>query len=49
MTRPIIRDRDAALYLGLLAWGIGLCLLYDAYERRGVDRPKVMKLAGVFG
>lgn len=46
-TRPLVADRSTALYLGLLAWGLGSVLLWDAYAHRGVKPPFALKLAGV--
>lgn len=44
VTRPIVRDRDAALWGGILALCVGSFLLYDAYEARGRSRPFLTKL-----
>jgi hypothetical protein len=44
--RPLVRDRDVALYLGLALWVAGSVLLWDAWENRGRPRPLVAKLAG---
>jgi hypothetical protein len=46
--RPLLANRDTALYLGLAAWGIGTLLLWDAWENRGRPRPFAFKLAGLF-
>lgn len=37
--KPIVADRRLALYGGILAYLIGSVLIWDAYERRGKDRP----------
>lgn len=42
--RPMIRNRDAALYGGILLLIGGSVLLYDAYEARGRSRPWFTKL-----
>ncbi len=49
MSKPLVANRDLALYLGLGAWLAGIVLLWDAYENRGQERPKVFRLAGLFG
>jgi hypothetical protein len=43
--RPLVRDRDTALYLGLGLWIAGAVLLWDAWEHRGKRRPLVMRVA----
>lgn len=47
--RPLFRDRDTSLYvgLGLLVWGT--LLVYDAYERRGQRRPLMLRLTTIGG
>lgn len=47
--RPLVKNRDAALYLGLGAFLLGAILLHDAYEARNVNRPKAMKVLGLIG
>lgn len=47
-SRPILANRDAALYLGLAAWAVSTVLLWDAWEHRGQRRPWAMRLAGLF-
>lgn len=37
--RPMIRNRRAALVIGYGGIVLGSVALYDAYERRGKDRP----------
>jgi len=37
--RPVIRDRNTALWGGMACLILGSWLLYDAYEARGVSRP----------
>lgn len=46
MGRPLVRDRNLALYLGLAAWLAGGILLWDAWENRGQDRPLIVRLVG---
>lgn len=36
---PIVRDRQHALWGGVLALCVGSWLLYDAFEARGRQRP----------
>lgn len=42
--RPLVRDRNAAITLGLLAWLTGTILLWDAFEHRGKGRPLGLKI-----
>jgi hypothetical protein len=42
--RPVIKDRQTALVLGVAAYVAGSLLLWDAYENRGKARPFVTKL-----
>lgn len=42
--RPIVRDRDLALYAGLAAYVLGSVLLWDAFEGRGKAKPFWTKL-----
>ena len=44
MTRPWIRDRNAALALGYGGILLGALCLWDAYENRGRRRPFLTKL-----
>lgn len=37
--KPIIRNRQAALYGGIACILLGSVLLYDAYDNRGISRP----------
>lgn len=46
MGRPLVRNRDTALYLGLALWLAGGVLLWDAWENRGQQRPIIMRVAG---
>lgn len=48
MTRPVVRDRDLALWGGWGALLLGAFLLRDAYERRGRKRPFASKVLGLF-
>lgn len=47
MNRPLVRDRQLALYGGLAATLLGALLLHDAWEARGRPRPWPMKLLGL--
>lgn len=47
MTRPIIADRQVALYAGLACTLAGVLLLRDAWEDRGHKRPWAMRLVGL--
>jgi hypothetical protein len=47
MTRPLVRDRQLALYAGLALTLAGALLLRDAWEARGRDRPWAMRLVGL--
>ncbi|MCW2498131.1 hypothetical protein [Jatrophihabitans sp.] len=48
MSRPAIRDRNAAIAGGVLCILLGSWLLYDAYEARGISKPYLAKfLPGV--
>lgn len=42
--RPVIANRSVAQAAGIGALVVGSLLLYDAYERRGRQRPWVMRL-----
>lgn len=44
--RPLVANRDAALYLGIGAWLVGTLLLWDAWEHRGNQRPLLFRVAG---
>lgn len=43
MKRPLIADRGLALALGMVAFGVGAVLLYDAYEGRGRSTPRLLR------
>jgi hypothetical protein len=45
--KPLLANRDAALYLGIGAWLLGSVLLWDAWEHRGRSRPFAFKLLGI--
>lgn len=47
MKRPLVADRDLALYGGLALTLGGMLLLHDAWEGRGRPRPWPMKLLGL--
>lgn len=47
MTRPLVRDRQLALYAGLALTAAGALLLRDAWENRGQQRPWAMRLVGI--
>lgn len=40
--RPWIANRTTEIGLGLLAVVAGFCLLWDAYEGRGIPKPKIL-------
>ena len=48
MKGPIVRNRDTAMYLGALAYLIGTVMLWDAFENRGRDRPKTLRVFDAF-
>lgn len=37
--QPLVKDRDAALLMGVAAYVVGSVLLWDAFEHRGNSRP----------
>lgn len=37
--RPLIRNRRHAMALGWVGLALGAVAMYDAYERRGKERP----------
>lgn len=37
--QPIVKDRELALTLGVIAYIAGAVLLWDAFEGRGKSRP----------
>jgi|WetSurMetagenome_2_1015567.scaffolds.fasta_scaffold75538_2 hypothetical protein len=39
MKRPVVRDKQAAVLLGIGCFGLGWFFLYDAWEARGGDTP----------
>lgn len=45
--RPLVRDRQLALYGGLAMTLAGALLLRDAWERRGKERPWIMRVVGL--
>lgn len=47
MARPLVRDRQVALYGGLALTLAGALLLRDAWEGRGRARPWAMKVLGL--
>lgn len=47
MRRPLVADRQLALYGGLACFALSALLLRDAWEARGIKRPWPMKLAGL--
>jgi len=49
VTKPLIRDRNVALYLGLVMTLAGAALLHDAWEARGHKRPWAMRLVSLAG
>lgn len=40
----IFRDRRVSLAAGLLAAGAAWALLFDAYDRRGIDQPRLLRV-----
>lgn len=46
--RPLVRDRETALYLGIGLTIAGAVLLWDTWENRGDKRPWAMRLIGLF-
>lgn len=44
MSRPVCKDHQTALLLGLALTVAGSLLLYDAFENRGRTRPWALKL-----
>lgn len=47
MARPIVRDRQLALYGGIALTLGGALLLRDAWENRGRARPWAVRLLGL--
>jgi hypothetical protein len=45
MRRPLIREKQVAVVLGLAAFGAGWALLYDAWEGRGGQTPRWFRWA----
>ncbi len=45
MSKPIVRDRQLALALGMAAYVLGTVMLWDAFENRGKSRPFWMRFA----
>ena len=43
MTRPAIADQGRAKWLGIALTVAGALVLYDAYERRGGNRPFLLR------
>lgn len=43
--RPLFRSRDTALVAAVALWLAGTVVLWDAYERRGLRRPGVLRVA----
>jgi len=37
--RPLIRSHKAAVAVGVLLFVVAAYVLYDAYDRRGIDAP----------
>lgn len=46
-SRPVIANRDLALWGGVVMLVVGSWLLYDAYEGRGRTRPFVTRFLPV--
>ena len=47
MKKPLVRNRELALYGGIALTLGGALLLRDAWETRGVDRPWLFRLVGL--
>lgn len=45
--RPYIRQRRTALWVGYVGILVGAAALYDAYERRGKERPFISRFLPV--
>lgn len=43
MKRPVIRNQQTAVLLGLLFFGLGSACLYDAWEGRGGRTPALLR------
>lgn len=41
--RPLVADKTTAVVIGLVALGVGFALLYDAYEGRGGQTPRLLR------
>ena len=41
--RPLIADHRVAVVLGLASFAAGWALLYDAYDGRGRDQPRLLR------
>lgn len=42
MKRPFIRDRRTEMCLGLSLLVVSFALLYDAWDGRGVSKPRIL-------
>ena len=45
-TRPLVHNRDLAVYGGALLWLAGTVLLWDAYNNRGRSKPLALRIVG---
>lgn len=43
MKRPVVRDKELAVAIGLACFGAGWFFLYDAWEARGTDTPPFLR------
>lgn len=43
MRRPLIRDQGTAVAVGVGLFLLGSFCLYDAYERRGGNTPRILR------
>jgi len=43
MKGHLIANRKTEAALGLAAFGLGALLLWDAYDRRGISTPRLMR------
>lgn len=43
MSRPFFRNQGVAISVGMLGFGVAWWALYDAYQARGADTPKLLR------
>ena len=44
MRRPLIRSQRTSLIVGLLLFALGAFFLYQTYEGRGQDSPRILRV-----